>query len=144
MHEEILAQPTRNLFDKLSSYPWLSESYLAGGTALALRLGHRMSVDLDFFGTVLFEESILIEKLSQVGKLEIFQKAMHSATGSIDGVKFSFLGYTYPLQNKSTELKGIAIASIEDIACMKLDALSSRGTKRDFVDVYFICKKIGL
>jgi len=144
MHEEILAQPTANLFRKLSSYPWISEFYLAGGTALALHLGHRMSVDLDFFSTAMFDESVLIEKLLPVGDLEVFQKSMHSVTGSIDGVKYSFLGYTYPLLNKGTEFRGIAIASIEDIACMKLDALSSRGTKRDFVDVYFICKQMPL
>jgi hypothetical protein len=144
MHEEILAQPTANLFKKLSSYPWISEFYLAGGTALALHLGHRMSVDLDFFSTAMFDESVLIEKLLPVGDLEVFQKSMHSVTGSIDGVKYSFLGYTYPLLDKGTEFRGIAIASIEDIACMKLDALSSRGTKRDFVDVYFICKEIPL
>jgi len=144
MHEETLAKPTRKLFDTLGSKAWLSNFYLAGGTALALRLGHRISVDLDFFSTVEFNEKQVIEQLREIGPLEIFQTARQSVTGALEGVKFSFLGYKYPMLNKGEPWHNITIASVEDVACMKLDALSSRGTKRDFIDVYFIAKQIPL
>ena len=96
MHEETLAKPTRELFDKLGQYPWLSPFYLAGGTALALRLGHRISIDLDFLNDTTFNESTLIEKLLEVGRLEVFQKERQSVIGSLDSVKFSLFGVSIP------------------------------------------------
>ncbi|MFA6295069.1 MAG: nucleotidyl transferase AbiEii/AbiGii toxin family protein [Candidatus Paceibacterota bacterium] len=142
MHEETLAKSTKVLLDKLSKVSWLSDFYLAGGTGLALQIGHRISVDLDFFTEKEFNEIDLISKLSSIGDLEVIQRSSQSITGTLDEVKFSFLGYKYPILNSCMEHNGVRIASIEDIACMKLDALSSRGTKRDFIDLYFIAKKI--
>jgi predicted nucleotidyltransferase component of viral defense system len=142
LHPETLAVPTRKVFDQLAARAWVSTFYLAGGTALALRLGHRISVDLDFFSEAEFNEDQLIGELSSIGTLEILQKAPQSLTGVLDGVKFSFLGYPYPMLNNGEAWNGITIASIEDIGCMKIDALSSRGTKRDFIDVYFIAKRM--
>jgi hypothetical protein len=144
IHPETLAVPTRRVFDRLAARAWISNFYLAGGTALALRLGHRISVDLDFFSEAEFDEGWLIGELSSVGTLEILQKSRRSITGTLDGVKFSFLGYPYPTLKRGEVWNGINIASVQDIACMKLDALSSRGTKRDFIDVYFIAQQIPL
>ncbi len=144
MHEETLAKPTLKLFEKMAKNSWISDYYLAGGTALALRLGHRVSVDLDFFSENDFNEAALVDKLVPIGDLRVLQKSPQSVIGSIDGVKFSFLGYKYPILQSGIKWKGITIASVEDIACMKLDALSSRGTKRDFIDLYFIAKQIPL
>ena len=144
MHEETLAPATHHVFEKLAACPWISNFYLAGGTALAMRLGHRVSVDLDFFTATDFNESQLVERLRETGKMEVLQKAPLSFTGSLDGVKLSFLGYKYPMLKEGDGWRGIEIASLEDVACMKLDALSSRGTKRDFVDIFFIAKFIPL
>ncbi len=144
MHEETLAKPTQKLFGKLTGCPWLSDFYLAGGTALALQLGHRTSVDLDFFTGKAFDEGKMIENLRTIGKLEILQKERQSVTGILDDVKFSFLGYPYPMLRPPTQFQGTSIASIEDIACMKLDALASRGTKRDFIDLYCISQQLPL
>lgn len=144
MHEETLAQPTRRLFDKLSSFPWILDFYLAGGTGLSLSLGHRVSVDLDFFSEKEFDEPALVDHLRAVGKLEILHKAPQSLTGTLDAVKFSFLRYSYPLLAPGTVWRSITVASVEDIACMKLDALSSRGTKRDFIDVYIAAQRIAM
>jgi hypothetical protein len=136
-----MAPATRKLFEKLGQRPWLSDFYLAGGTALALQLGHRTSVDLDFFSEKTFDEERIVQSLAVLGRLQILEKSEQSVTGILDGVKFSFLGYQYPTLQPGLVFDGIDIASIEDIACMKLDALSSRGSKRDFVDVYFIAQK---
>ena len=143
-YEDTIATPTRKLFNKLATSPWLSDFYLAGGTALALQLGHRTSVDLDFFSEKNFDEAVVIEHLTTLGKLQILKRAPQSVIGTLDGVKFSFLGYMYPLLNTPLRFRSVNIASIEDIACMKLDALSSRGTKRDFIDVHFIASRISL
>jgi predicted nucleotidyltransferase component of viral defense system len=144
MHEEALAIPTRKLFGKLSGCSWLSDFYLAGGTALALQFGHRTSVDLDFFAEKAFDEARIVEWLGKVGKVEILKKENASVIGILDDVKFSFLGYPYPLLKAPILFRGIRIASVEDIACMKLDALASRGTKRDFIDLYCIAKRLPL
>lgn len=144
LHPETLAVPTKKVFNRLAAQPWISAFYLAGGTALALRLGHRISVDLDFFSEAPFDEGRLMGDLSSLGTLEILQKSRQSLTGVLDGVKFSFLGYPYPILKRGESWNSITIASVEDIACMKLDALSSRGTKRDFVDVYFITQQMPL
>jgi Nucleotidyl transferase AbiEii toxin, Type IV TA system len=141
-YENTIAPTTRHVFSKLAQQSWIPEFYLAGGTALALRLGHRVSVDLDLFSQSEFHEGDLILRLRNLGKLEVFQKAPQSVTGTLDSVKVSFLGYNYPLLNNGDTWEGITVASLEDIACMKLDALASRGTKRDFIDVFFIAKKI--
>ena len=144
MHKETMAPETHALFSNLASAPWLPGFYLAGGTALALRLGHRTSVDLGFFAAKPFDEALLVENLAAAGKAEILQRSPQSVIGILDGVKFSFLGYPYPMLKPLGNLDGISIASIEDIACMKLDALASRGTKRDFIDVYFVATEIPL
>jgi len=144
MHEETLAPATRSLFRKLTGCDWLSDFYLAGGTALALQLGHRTSVDLDFFTSELFDEAAVIAHLVKIGTLELLQRERQSVIGILDGVKFSFLGYPYPILTPPQSFEGTLIASVEDIACMKLDALASRGTKRDFVDLYCIAKRLPL
>lgn len=140
-YEHTIAPFTRKLFDKLATTPWIADFYLAGGTALALQLGHRTSVDLDFFSETSFDESRLLPPLASIGILEVLQTAPQSIIGTLDGVKISFLEYRYPLLKAPTELDRVKIASIEDIAAMKLNALARRGTKRDFVDVYFIAKR---
>jgi hypothetical protein len=129
MNEETLAGPTRELFRTLAGYPWLSDFYLAGNTAPALELGHRTSVNLDFFTEKPFDEANIIKNLARIGRLEILQKERHSVIGILEGVKFSFLGYPYPLLNPMLLSEGTSLASVENIACMKLDALASRGTK---------------
>ena len=144
MHEETLAVPTQKLFQKLTECPWLANFYLAGGTALALQLGHRTSVDLDFFTEKPFVEDAIIANLAKIGKLEILTKDRQSVIGILDDVKFSFLGYPYPLLKSPLSFLGTQIASVEDVACMKLDALASRGTKRDFIDLYCIAKHLPL
>ena len=88
--------------------------------------------------------SKLMEDLMVIGKLEILQKERQSVSGILDSVKFSFLGYPYPLLKPATLFQGVLIADIEDIACMKLDALANRGTKRDFIDLYCIAQQLPL
>jgi len=81
-------------------------------------------VDLDFFTGEPFDEAASTEHLIKIGKLEIVQRERQSAVGLLDGVKFSFLEYRYPILTASQSLEGTLIASVEDIACMKLEGTS--------------------
>lgn len=114
--------------------------YLAGGTAAALYLGHRVSVDLDFFGPDPFDSSLLVGELASLGQFRLDRIAPDTLLGELTRVKISFFRYRYPLVAEPAEALGARIASLPDIAAMKLDAISRRRTKRDFVDLFFIAQ----
>ncbi len=114
--------------------------YLAGGTAAALHLGHRISVDLDFFGPDPFDSSLLAGQLADLGQFRLDRSAPDTLLGELKGVKISFFRYRYALVTEPTAVLGVKIASLPDIAAMKLDAVSRRGAKRDFVDLFFIAQ----
>ncbi len=136
-----LSKQTQKNLETLGKISFISKYYLAGGTSLSLHFGHRFSFDLDFF-SLTPEKSIMISsQLKEKGQLEIFQNDEGTFNGQLNGVKLSFFLYPYQLIGPWSVYKNIKIASVSDIACMKLDAISSRGTKRDFIDLYFICRK---
>ncbi|MBI2034068.1 MAG: nucleotidyl transferase AbiEii/AbiGii toxin family protein [Candidatus Liptonbacteria bacterium] len=139
-HTEVLPEETKRLLPSLIKTPFISQFYLAGGTGLALQLGHRISGDLDFFSREEFSESLLVQKLSELGELRLEKKAEQTVLAVVNGVKLSFLGYPYPLLFPLEKTLGLCVADLRDIACMKIDAVSSRGTKRDFIDLYYIIK----
>lgn len=141
-HFETLFENTKQTFDLLGNQDFLKQFYLAGGTALALHLGHRLSADLDFFSKENFNEQILLQDLSKIGEFHLEEKSKQTIIGILNGVKLSFLGYNYPLLNSLERISNVNIAGIADIACMKIDTISSRGAKRDFIDIYFIAKEI--
>jgi len=117
---------------------WLNFAYLAGGTALALRLGHRQSVDLDFFIPDKFDEQIILAGLQKTGQYKARQTAWRTVKGHLFGVSFSLFYYSYPILAKDDNFLGIKIASLKDIAAMKINAIEDRGSKRDFIDLYFL------
>lgn len=120
------------------------KSYLAGGTALALLLGHRLSEDLDFFTKEEFDEKMLVQNLKMLPGFKEDGTAWRTVWGKIGDTKFSLFYYEYPLIKKTITFEGIQILQKEDIAAMKIHALEDRGTKRDFVDLYFLAKEFSL
>jgi len=119
--------------------------YLAGGTALALQIGHRTSLDFDFYTEKKFDPEKLHQKLREKFKETILlQKAEDTLIVNIKNVAISFFRYPYPLVYSCPEIDGVLLASKQDIAAMKIIALSDRGTKRDFIDVYFLLKEFSL
>jgi len=114
--------------------------YLAGGTAVALHLGHRRSYALDFFIPERdFPPALLRQELAPLGSLVLHESA-GTFVGTLNGGQISFFTYPYPLLEPLLEVEGIRVVALPDLAAMKLEAISSRGTKRDFVDLYFICQ----
>jgi len=106
-------------------------------------LGHRKSIDLDFFSSSFPKFEILVAKLKTLNP-KVINQDKGTLDLYIDGVKVSFLEYKYPLVGDFLEFDQVKVASLEDIACMKLSAISSRGSKKDFIDLYFILQKFSL
>jgi len=141
----ILDKKRINLLKKLkflSKYGF----YLAGGTALALQIGHRTSMDFDFYTEKKFSLLKLQRLLEKKFKEAIvLQKAEGTLIMKIDGVANSFFQYPYPLIFPPIKYQNFPpLASKEDIAAMKVIAISDRGTKRDFIDIYFLLKEFSL
>jgi hypothetical protein len=117
--------------------------YLGGGTALSLQIGHRRSVDLDFFSPT--EDIPTIRPMLENALAPFHATLADSAWGNLvylaNDVRVGFYGYGYPLVASLVETGSIRLASIEDIALMKLDALLSRAARKDFYDLYFICRE---
>ncbi len=137
MHPKVLSprawKVTKRLVQSGLAEGWI----LAGGTGLALQLGHRISHDLDFFRAEAFEPSRLIDSLSGLGILAVqgqSEGALHVVLG---GARLSFLRAQAPLVFPGTPYRGLTIADPRDIAVMKLVAIGGRGSRKDFVDLYF-------
>ena len=133
-----VSEATRKDLDVLISAGIANGFYMAGGTALAFLLSHRESHDLDFFSAERFSEDTLITKLKAAGQFSLEKKEEGTVRGTFGATLVSFFHYPYPLLEKPVSQDGMPLASMADVACMKLDALASRGAKRDFVDLYVI------
>ncbi|SRX52877.1 nucleotidyl transferase AbiEii/AbiGii toxin family protein [Aequorivita sp. CIP111184] len=117
---------------------------LVGGTALALQIGHRLSVDIDLFGNSEINEIEFAQELSLFGKTIVLKKSKNIIIYTVNGIKIDFVNYNYPLLKKTETVDSIRLASLEDIAAMKLNAISGRGSKKDFIDLYFLLKNFSL
>lgn len=138
MFAAVLSQTAQNALAILGKSGLLSQAYLAGGSALALHLGHRRSEDFDFFSLQEFSPDKLREALSGLGTFETtFAKGI-TLLGVFEGIKFSYFQYEYPLLSPLVSYSGVSIAHPRDIAAMKLAAIMDRGKKRDFVDLFMI------
>ena len=117
---------------------------LVGGTSLALQIGHRFSVDIDMFGNSQIDEIEFIQELSNFGSVVILKKSKNIIIFSVDGIKVDFVNYKYPLLDKLTIIDGIRMVSVKDISAMKLNAIAGRGSKKDFIDLYFLLNEFSL
>ncbi|MFA5827152.1 MAG: nucleotidyl transferase AbiEii/AbiGii toxin family protein [Candidatus Paceibacterota bacterium] len=138
MHPETLNKETSIILNLLKDS--VSDFYLAGGTALALLLGHRISVDLDFFSINEFSTQEIIDRLKTKGHLEVTSRDKDTLNGSLDGVKISFFKYPYKLLFPIKEYNNVMLADEKDIAAMKILAISDRGSKKDFIDLFILLK----
>ncbi len=138
LHYETIEQSTLGLLKQIQSIPELSDLRLVGGTALALILGHRESIDLNFFGRVEDSAEDLTYYMSQVGNVEILKESRNINTFFVNDVKIDFVNYHFEWLQEPLEVDGMTIAREKDIAAMKLAAITGRGTKKDFIDLYYL------
>ncbi len=115
-----------------------SELRLAGGTALALQIGHRESVDIDLFGKIDFEGQE--KNIGFAGNIEFLKKSKNINILSIDNIKLDIVNYRYPWISPAKKEGNYRLASVKDIGAMKLNAISGRGTKKDFIDLFYLLK----
>ena len=141
MFEKVLSKEAKESLALLGESKILEEAYLAGGTALCLQFSHRFSYDFDFFTRKEFDSKILIQRIKKLlPDFKLERKAWGTILGYIGKTRFSLFFHNYPLLFKPHNFLKINIADVKDIAPMKLSAISDRGRKRDFIDLYFIIK----
>jgi len=136
-----------NLLKWAGGQGFISPFYLAGGTALALQMGHRKSVDLDFFS-----ETDEVHENTRRQIARVIAERNGQIIENVDGnlvllagnVHLGFFSYGYKLLEPFTQFENVNIASMLDIGLMKLDAVVGRGSRKDFYDLYFIARKITL
>ena len=143
-HSEVISAQTEATLRALRDANLLRNFYLAGGTGLALQFGHRLSLDLDFFAPEHFDEQAFLQRIQSLPGFALVAIAPYTVHAAVEKTKVSFLGYSYPVLYPPALFLDVAVADPRDIACMKLSAIASRGTKRDFVDLYVCAQRYGL
>lgn len=123
---------------------FLKDFYLSGGTALSLQIGHRESEDLDFFCEKDFDPRQIEIVLKSFGVLEDTELDKNTLNTYLEGVKLQFLGYPYRLIEPLIDWRGIKLSSVIDMACTKLQTVGIRGSKKDFIDIYFLLELFSL
>lgn len=116
-------------------------TYMAGGSGLALYLGHRISIDFDFFTPVSFNQETLAKNLSKYASFKVTSISPDTLLGIFNDTKFSIFRYQYPLINPTKKCLGVNVADKKDIGAMKIAAVMDRGTKKDFIDLFFLSKE---
>ena len=126
------------LLNNLMEIDVFKDFNLVGGTSLALQIGHRISVDIDLFGVYKINEIEFNEELSRLGTVQLIKKSKNIVIYNINGIKVDFVNYNYKLLEQPKTLENIRLVSLKDIGAMKLNAISGRGSKKDFIDLYFL------
>ena len=144
LHYQTIDPPTLELLKRLQQISNFSEMRLVGDTALALQVGHRKSIDLDLFGVLNIDELSLTKSLADFGNPTLLNKAENIHIYLLNGIKVNIVNYHYPWLEKELVLDKIVLASKKDIAAMKLAAITGRGTRKDFIDIYFLLQHFSL
>lgn len=142
LHKETVSQTTLDLIKKLQKDPEFSEFILVGGTSLALQIGHRISVDIDFFTREDFDINDSLEYLEQNYAFQMQFSRKNILKGIIQGVFVDFIKHDYKIIDKLVEEEGVKLAPKPDLAAMKVNAITGDGTRvKDFIDVYFLLQE---
>jgi len=141
MFEQVLPGATRSHLALLAEKGLSQPFYLAGGTAVALHLGHRISVDLDFYSPEHFDVTMLDMKLQNIPGYRRDRLAEDTLLGALEDLRISFFWYRYDLLGEPIIAFDTRILQLPDLAAMKIEAIAQRNTKRDFIDLYFLAKQ---
>jgi hypothetical protein len=142
LHQETIDASVLELLRSLQSKEYLKGFYLTGGTALALYLGHRKSVDIDLFSNFGFDVTRMLENISHDFRFQLFYSSTNTLRGSIGNVKTDIIAHRYPYIKEPVIRDNYFILSEEDIIAMKLNAIMTSGQRiKDFIDIYFLLEK---
>lgn len=137
MHREVLPEPADTLFPLLSRFPGF---YLAGGTALALQIGHRVSVDFDLFSNDQINRALLtrVRHVFEEADISVRVDDADELTVLVNSVKITFLTYPFPAREPLVTYENVRLLSVPEIAATKAYTIGRRGAYKDYVDLYFI------
>ena len=138
LQSQTVESNTLELLKSLMQKEYLDSFVLVGGTALALQLGNRESIDLDLFSNTDFASNDLLTSLLKDYQIVVNNQLSQTLITTINHVKVDFIKFHYPFIRPFLVIENIRMASLEDIAAMKLDAITGRGSKKDFYDLFFL------
>ena len=140
MHPKVLSRNAWETVRRLVGNELLEGWVLAGGTGLALQFGHRYSEDLDLFRPETFDPQLMLDELAKLGKVAVQSRSSGTLHAVVNGVRLSFLEAQADFLYPGTPYRGMIIADPSDIAVMKLVAIGGRGSRKDFVDLFFLLR----
>lgn len=144
LYYETVFPETLQLLRDIQSLPVMAGYPLVGGTALALQVGHRLSIDLDFFGDNTADMTSIETSLSGLGRLIVDNRSANVINARLRDIKVDVVRYRYPLIEPPIRIEGLTLAAVEDIAAMKLAAIVGRGSKKDFIDLFFLLERYSI
>lgn len=144
LYKQAIEPDTLELLKKIMLKSYIADFILVGGTALALQIGHRKSEDLDLFTNADFNSDNLLSELIRDFKPIILLKLPQTLVCNINNIKVDFIRFKYPFIRPVIKSEEIRMLDIEDIAPMKIDAITGRGSKKDFYDLYFLLQRFEL
>jgi len=141
LYKESVNNETLELIINLQNKKYLQKFYLVGGTALALQLGHRQSIDIDLFSNFSFDAQEILEQLSYDFQFKLFYSTINTLKGSINNIQVDILAHRYQYIAETIIQNNISMVSLQDIAAMKLNAISTNGQRaKDFIDIFYLLK----
>lgn len=140
LHYETIDPGTLELLKQLQALPDFKNLRLVGGTSLALQIGHRKSVDIDLFGKITLEPDEIMEVIRPIGNISILKNFQNIHVFTIQGIKVDIVNYSYPWLSNALYTDDLQLADQKDICAMKLAAITGRGTRKDFIDIYFLLR----
>jgi len=142
MHPSVLPDRAWDLVGRMEDSGLLQDWLLCGGTGLALHFGHRVSEDLDFFRPDDFGAEALVRAIADLGPVRILSRAENTIHTKVNNVKLSFIKSEGDFVFPPSGYRGLRIADPRDVAAMKLVAIGGRGSRRDFVDLYWYLQQV--
>jgi hypothetical protein len=144
LHFRTVEPQTLELLRKIQEVHEFQNLRLVGGTGLALQYGHRKSIDIDLFGEIDLDNDELASILAEIGNLEKLNLSKSIKIFKLNNIKVDIVNYPYKWLRDAILEDNLKIADVTDIAAMKLSAITNRGTKKDFIDIYYLLKKFSL
>lgn len=144
LHYKTIDPATLELLKNLQAIPEFEQLRLVGGTSLALQIGHRKSVDIDLFGQINLEPDELLDVIRPLGNIMTFKNSRNIHVFTINDVKVDIVNYAYPWLTQGMNIDNLLLANQRDICAMKLAAVTGRGTRKDFIDIYFLLRSFTL
>lgn len=144
LYQQTVSPRLLEILIALMNDPLFTNFQLAGGTSLALQIGHRESIDIDLFGSEELDELEISDFLAKQGQFQILKKSKNILIYAVDGVKIDLVNYRYPWLYPFLSIENLRLSDQRDIAALKLNAISGRGSKKDFIDLFFLLEKYSL